>query len=117
MHELSIVQSIVTTVTEALSDRPHIHIQKVRLNVGVLSGIVEDALQFGYEIVTRDTILAGSSLEVITLPIVLYCESCAKLVELDGVQSFRCPDCGRLTGDIRQGRELDIESVEFEDEA
>lgn len=117
MHELSIVQSVVTTVTEALSDRPHIHICKVKLRVGSLCAVVEDALQFGYEIATQGTILAGSCLEVVTLPIIVYCESCAQLMELEGVQCFRCPRCGALTGDIRQGRELEIESVEIEDQA
>jgi len=38
-------------------------------------------------------------------------------VTLDGVQSFRCPLCGEPSMDLRQGREMDIDSIEIEDEA
>lgn len=115
MHELSIVQSVVTTVTEAFAGRPAVRILSVRLRVGALTSVVEDSLQFGYEIATQGTPLAGSRLEVLSLPVVVYCKPCSRLVELDGIQSFRCPHCGTPSGDIRQGRELEIESVEVED--
>lgn len=117
MHELSIVQSVVATVSEAMAGRKCERIVSVRLRVGALSSVVEDALQFGYEIVTEGTLLAGSRLEVVTLPVVIYCKPCERLVELNGIQSFRCPYCGTPSGDIRQGRELDIESVEIEEAA
>lgn len=115
MHELSIVQSVVTTVTEAFADRPAVRIQRVRLRVGALTAVVEDSLQFGYGIATEGTPLAGSSLEVVDVPVVIHCKPCDQLVELEGVQSFRCPQCGTPSGDIRQGRELEIESVEIEE--
>lgn len=115
MHELSIVQSVVTTVTEAMAGKQVGHIQSVRLRVGALSGVVEESLQFGYEIVTEGTILAGSRLEVLKLPVVIYCAPCDQLAELKGVQHFRCPRCGTPSGDIRQGRELEIESLEIEE--
>ncbi len=117
MHELSIVQSVVTTVTEAMAERGVVRVQSVRLRVGALSGVVEGALQFGYEIATEGTIMEGSRLEVVALPVVIYCGTCSSLAELEGVQSFRCPTCGTPSGDIRQGRELEIESVEIEEAA
>lgn len=115
MHELSIVESVVTTVTEMFAGPQPGRITSVRLRVGELSGVVEDALQFGWGIVTEGTLLAGSQLEVQRLPVVIYCEPCGKVVELEGVQRFRCPVCGTLSGDIRQGRELEIESLEIEE--
>jgi len=51
---------------------------------------------------------------VTTVPVVMCCATCGD-VELAGVQSFRCPRCGELCGDLRQGRELEIESFEIED--
>lgn len=94
-----------------------VKILSVRLKVGALSGVVEGALQFGYEIATDGTPLAGSQLVVETLPVVIYCKQCDALRPLDGVQSFRCPVCNTPSGDIRQGRELEIESVEVEEAA
>ena len=45
----------------------------------------------------------------------MHCVPCAADVELEGVQSFRCPSCGEPCSDLRQGRELEIESIEIED--
>jgi hydrogenase nickel incorporation protein HypA/HybF len=115
MHELSIVQSVVTSVTEWLAGKPSQHVKTVTLRVGALSGVVNDALQFGYEIATSDTPLAGSSLIVHRQPVVIHCQVCDSLEELAGVQSFRCPRCNTPSGDVRKGRELEIESLEIED--
>ncbi len=114
MHELSIVQSVVTTVTEAIAAQP-VRVLSVRMRIGALSGVIEGALQFGYGIATEGTMLEGSRLVVTAQPVVIYCKVCEQTAELPGVQSFRCPVGGTPSGDIRQGRELDIESVEIED--
>jgi hydrogenase nickel incorporation protein HypA/HybF len=100
-----------------MAGQPAVKIRSVRLKVGALSGVVEGALQFGYEIATEGTMLAGSQLTVENLPVVIYCKPCDALRELNGVQSFRCPVCNTPSGDIRQGRELEIESVEVEEAA
>ena len=52
-----------------------------------------------------------------TLPVMMHCDKCAQDVEIEGLQSFRCPRCGEPVGDLRQGRELEIESFEIEESA
>jgi Zn finger protein HypA/HybF involved in hydrogenase expression len=49
------------------------------------------------------------------LPVVMHCETCREDVELEGVQSFRCPRCGEPCSEMRQGRELEIESFEIDE--
>jgi hydrogenase nickel incorporation protein HypA/HybF len=115
MHELSIVTSIVETVTESLTAYPGARVLEVRLRVGALASVVPDSLEFCYGIASEGTPLEGSRLVVNVLPVVVHCERCAQDAELDGVQSFRCPRCGELSGEIRQGRELEIESIEIDE--
>jgi len=115
MHALSIVTSIVETVTESLTAYPGARVLEVRLRVGALASVVPDSLEFCYGIASEGTPLEGSRLEVNVLPVVVHCERCAQDAELDGVQSFRCPRCGELCGEIRQGRELEIESIEIDE--
>ncbi len=103
-------------MTAWLSGQPQGRISKVTLRVGALSGVVEESLQFGYEIATAGTPLVGSTLFVHRQPVVIYCKTCRDLAELPGVQSFRCPRCNTASGDIRKGRELEIESLEIEDD-
>ena len=115
MHELSIVSSIVDSVTERLAAYPGARVKEVRLRVGALASVIEDSLQFCYGIATEDTPLQGSALIVKILPVVAYCAKCEKDVEIDSLQSFRCPVCGEPVSDLRQGRELEIESIEIEE--
>ena len=115
MHELSIVTSIVETVTESLTAYPGARVLEVRLRVGALASVIPDSLEFCYGIASEGTPLEGSRLVVNVLPVVVHCERCAQDAELDGVQSFRCPRCGELCGEIRQGRELEIESIEIDE--
>jgi len=117
MHELSIASSIVETVTEAAAAHPGARVTSVRLRIGALAGVVEDALEFCWQLATEDTPLTGAALEVRRLPVVVHCERCNEDEELTGVQSFRCPRCGEPTADLRQGRELEIESFEIDDQA
>jgi hydrogenase nickel incorporation protein HypA/HybF len=115
MHELSIVQSVVDSVITWLEDQPAARIKTVTLRIGALSAVVEDSLQFGYEIATGGTPLEGSKLVVHQQPVVIFCQACDQSAELDTVQIFRCPRCNTPSGDIRKGRELEIESLEIEE--
>jgi hydrogenase nickel incorporation protein HypA/HybF len=114
MHELSIVMSVVESVTESLSAYPGARVLEVRLRVGALASVVQDSLEFCYGIASEGTPLEGSRLVVNVLPVVVYCPRCAEDVALDGMQSFRCPRCGEPCAEIRQGRELEIESIEID---
>lgn len=115
MHELSIVSSIVDTVTESVAVYPGARVKEVRLRVGALASVVVESLEFCWGIATEGTALEGAALRVETLPVVVWCERCGREVALDGVQSFRCPVCGESAMDLRQGRELEIESIEIDE--
>ena len=115
MHELSIVSSVVESVTESVAAYPGARVLEVRLRVGALASVVVDSLEFCWGIATEGTELEGARLVVRTLPVIIWCEPCGKASELDGVQSFRCPNCGEGSMDLRQGRELEIESIEIDE--
>lgn len=78
------------------------------------SGVELGALTFCYDIATHGTLLAGSKLVLRQVPVVVFCPVCDADGELADLRSFRCPSCGTLTGDLRSGRELYVESLEAE---
>jgi hydrogenase nickel incorporation protein HypA/HybF len=117
MHELSIVASVVDSVTETLAAYPGAKVVEVRLRVGALASVVVDSLEFCWGVATDDTPLQGARLVVVTVPVIMHCTACDADVELDGLQSFRCPRCGEPCSDLRQGRELDIDSIEIDEGA
>lgn len=113
MHELSLAYSLVEAAEAAARRANAAEVIAVYMRIGELAGVVEDALRFGYDIATKGTLLEGSRLEIETLPVVVFCPTCKAEVTLDSIQSFRCPICGTLTGDLRQGKELEIVSMEI----
>jgi hydrogenase nickel incorporation protein HypA/HybF len=114
MHELSLAHGIVEQAAEAARAAQAERVVAVHLKVGRLAGIEAGALLFCYEIASQGTLLEGSRLEIEDVPLVVWCAHCLEAVELAGIQSFRCPTCQTPCGEIRQGRELQIESLEVE---
>jgi len=112
MHELSIAMSIVGMAQEE-GDRRNAQITAVHLRLGPLSGVVKDALFSSYEIACEDTPLQGSRLVIEEVPIVVYCPRCEAQSALASMQSFCCSECGTPTGEIVQGKELEVVALEL----
>jgi|ERR1700722_15129494 hydrogenase nickel incorporation protein HypA/HybF len=112
MHELSIAMSIVEMASEE-AERRGARVNAVHLKLGVLSGVVPDALLSSYEIACDDTPLKGSRLLIEEIPIIIFCSRCDAQRALHSMQLFCCPDCGTPTGDVIQGRELEVVALEL----
>lgn len=113
MHELSIAHSLVEVAEHAARDAGATAVQTVYLRLGALSGVVKEALLFGFEVATEGTLLAGARLEIEEVPVTIFCEVCAREVMLLHPQRFRCPECGTPSGRIVHGRELELTSIEI----
>ena len=114
MHELSIAYSVVEIATQSATEAGAVRVREVHVRLGALSGVVRGALEFSYDIACAWTMLEGSSLVVRELPARGYCAVCDCEVELPSVQYFCCPVCDTPSGDLRQGRELDVEAIEVD---
>jgi hydrogenase nickel incorporation protein HypA/HybF len=114
MHELSIAYSLVEIADEE-AQKINAKVEAVRLRLGVLSGVVKEALLFSYDIATQGTRLEHSKLLIEDVPLTIYCSICQAEWVLDNTQSLRCPVCNTLSGDIRKGKELEITALEVAD--
>lgn len=114
MHELSLANRLVQLAEATATDAGAQRVIAVTLRVGELSGVAPDALRFAYDVATTGTRLEGSRLELRRVAVRVFCNPCQREVELPSVQNFRCPLCGTPSGDVRAGRELEIESLEVE---
>jgi hydrogenase nickel incorporation protein HypA/HybF len=113
MHELSIAMSIVELVEEEAA-RHTGRVAAVHLRLGMLSGVVKEALVSSYEMASADTPLAGSRLQVEEVPIVVYCVTCQARKQINSAQWFCCPQCGAPTSDVLQGKELEVVALEIQ---
>ena len=112
MHELSIASAVLES---ALSHAAGRRVSDVRLRVGGLRQIVPDSLTFYWDIVTRDTVCEGSTLDLELIDARLACEPCSREWAID-MPIFRCPTCGGDKVRIAAGDELELESIEVEEE-
>ncbi len=104
MHELSIAHSIVEVTEQAAKNAGAAQVKTVYLRLGVLAGVVKSSLLFGWELATENTLLAGATLEIEELPVVIFCPGCQQNVTLP-VSEFRGPSSASvpLRGDMDQG--------------
>jgi hydrogenase nickel incorporation protein HypA/HybF len=113
MHELSIVNSIVEIATEHAQQHGATRVDAITLRIGALSCVHKSSLEFSFELVAKDTLLEGARLRFIDVPVTIYCGRCNGEFQLPGIQQFRCPRCNTPSAEIRQGRELDVDSIEI----
>jgi hydrogenase nickel incorporation protein HypA/HybF len=112
MHELSVSSAVLESVLRHARGR---QVTGVKLRVGHLRQVVPDSLEFYWGIVTRDTPAEGSVLEQEVIPARLACPACQDEWPIE-LPVFRCPGCGGADVEIAAGDELEVESIEVEEE-
>lgn len=114
MHELGIAASILDCVEKEAQRHPGLHISKVGVKVGELSGVDQDALEFGFQVLVKDTPFEPLTLDVEYIPRVQRCARCEhefRMIEFDP----RCPLCGDFATQCISGEELDIAYMEVDE--
>ena len=113
MHEVAIMTEAVRIAEESAQAAGAERVTALKLRIGTLSGVVPEALQFAWDVVRRDTLLADARLEIESNPATCWCAQCE--LEFACREFFNeCPQCHELSGELRRGRELDIAAVELE---
>ena len=110
---MGIALQIIDIATASIpEDIQPARVERINLKVGKLSAIVNDSLNFCFEIASKDTPLDGAELVIEEIPVIARCNACENEWTIDS-PVFSCPSC--MEGDIKllSGRELDIESIEL----
>ncbi|MCB5280261.1 MAG: hydrogenase maturation nickel metallochaperone HypA [Candidatus Methanomethylophilaceae archaeon] len=104
MHEVSVVSDLVSAIINELKKYNVVSVEAVTITVGKLTNLGSEQMEFAYEIMTRDTILEGSKLNIEEEDIKLKCDACgyegpAKNLDFgDSTEHFipvlACPKCG-----------------------
>lgn len=116
MHELSIAYNLVELADEAARAAGATRVIGVKVRLGAMAGVVEDALRFCFPLAADGTCVAGAELVVEHIPAQMFCDQCAAQYTLSAPFVFQCPGCGKPTRSLISGRELQLESIEIEDE-
>ena len=116
MHEMGIAMQVVEIATASIPEHlKNSRVQGVYLKIGKLSSVVPDSLRFCFDIVSKDSAIAGAVLYIEEIPVTARCKSCDNHWTIDG-PAFSCPRCNSGTIELTSGQELDISSIELEDD-
>lgn len=116
MHEMSIVTALLEEVGRHAADHPGQRVVAVRLRVGALRQVIPEWLQFCFVMATRETEFAGAELYIETVPARARCRQCNRLFAVED-SWFECPDCAMPGGELVQGDELELVSLELAEES
>jgi len=111
MHELSITQTMLDLVIEQARKNGAEKVEKIRLVIGEMSGVVDDCVRFYFEFLSQGTIAEGAQLSFRRVAPKARCRNCGQeftFNELDWI----CPHCQAARIDIVAGKELYLESIE-----
>lgn len=113
MHELSITQSILDIALRHAEEAGAHHIARVHLVIGDFSTVVDDSVQFYWDVISRGTIAQGAELHFQRVPATLRCLACEMRFSPDG-RDFACPDCGGYQVRVVDGDQFYLDSIEVE---
>ena len=113
MHELSVTQSLLNIAVQHAEKAGSKRITDLHIVVGELSSMVDDSIQFYWDIIAKDTSAEGATLHFRRVPAELQCMTCFhKYHPTD--QELICPQCGGVGAKIIAGEEIALESIDVE---
>ncbi len=110
MHELSLACEIVDLACETAAREGAAAVETIELEVGLLSGVMADALVFGFEAACRGTIAEDARIELEPVPGRGECRACGRVFSLDAFL-VKCPGCGAAGVEVSGGDVLRIKAI------
>jgi hydrogenase nickel incorporation protein HypA/HybF len=115
-HEVDMTKALMLSLRDWWEQQPTPRpIRRVILVVGQFTCVEPALLRTSFAAQKIGTFLHDADLVIRESPFIAYCRSCAQEYTPDLGLRYACPACGAALDEIRSGRELKIERVEWEE--
>ncbi len=113
MHELSVTQNLLKIALDHAEKANARQVTVLNIVMGELSSMVDDSIQFYWEMIAKDTIAEKATLHFKRIPAELQCVACLNKYHPAGGELI-CPHCGGAGAKIISGEEFFLESIDVE---
>ena len=113
MHEWGLACDLIRRIDREGRQRGARRITRVKVRIGSLSGVVADALKFGFTAAAEGTLVAVDALECEEIPAEAVCHDCStRFPDAEGLEL--CPGCGSASKETVTGTEMETVSFTME---
>lgn len=111
MHELSIALGIVKIAEDETAKAKAKKVTKIELEIGVLSGVELESLNFVWESAIKYSVLEFAEKEITVVKGKGKCIDCDTEFDMENIYDI-CPKCNSNFKGILQGKELKVKALE-----
>ena len=115
MHELAVTENLLNIAVRHATPANAVRVTALHLVIGQLSSIVDDSIQFYWDMISAGTICEGAQLHFERRPAMLKCLDCDQTYTLNG-ELVDCPNCHGAHLKVVSGEEFYLDSIEVEAE-
>ncbi len=116
MHELAVTENLLNIAVQHATQANAMRVTSLHLVIGQLSSIVDDSVQFYWDMISAGTMCEGAQLHFERRPARLKCLDCDQTYTLSG-ELTDCPNCHSAHIKVVAGEELYLDSIEVEAES
>lgn len=113
MHELPVTQSILEIALKHANKANAKRITDLYIIMGELSSIVDDSIQFYWDMISENTIAEGAKLHFERVPAEFQCMVCFETFKPNG-EDFACPHCGAIGAKVLKGEEFSLAAIDVD---
>ncbi|MCG3210233.1 MAG: Hydrogenase maturation factor HybF [Anaerolineae bacterium] len=116
MHELPVTQSVLSIAVDAAQQNGGGRVLAINLVIGEMTSIIDDSVQFYFDILSKDTLAEGATLNFRREAATATCLDCQQQTPVKPPLVPVCPGCGSSRLVVAGGKEFYVESIEVDDE-
>jgi hydrogenase nickel incorporation protein HypA/HybF len=113
LHELPVTESILEIALRHAQEAGAKRITDLNLVIGQFSTLVDDSIQFYWDIIAKDTPAEGAHLHFRRIPAEFLCLDCGERYN-PGEEILACPKCQSLRVKVVAGDEFRLDSIDVE---
>jgi hydrogenase nickel incorporation protein HypA/HybF len=113
MHEFAITMNVLNIVEEKAKELNAKIVHEIEIDVGKLSGVDYDALEFAMQYTKKSELLERAKLVINKIPAKARCKTCNQEFDISDFYNA-CPKCNNFDHNIFQGQELKVKAIKID---